>query len=93
MSEPRPTPYPYRMDEDEAWIVHVDGKDFSVSSEEEAKLIASLPVEHWKTFPETPEEPDRQTVEKMVEVCKTRGVSSKCYRYLRKWLQQNKDRR
>ncbi|MFC1762942.1 hypothetical protein ACFL6U_12795 [Planctomycetota bacterium] len=89
MSSPISTSFPYRKIDDHTWEVDFAGTPHYFGTEEEARLVASIPTEEYKTYDDTPGEPDYDTVKAQMDICKhTNLMSAPAVKRLANWLKK-----
>ena len=79
----RAKPFPIKKIEEDNWEIDMDGNQVNVSTKEEAELLASIPVELFKTYSSSP---DIDQIKEISKVCNTYGITSPAIRRLKALL-------
>lgn len=86
MTEQRSEPFPIKKIEEDNWEIDMEGSKVNVSTKEEAELLASIPVELFKTYSSTEGSPDIDRIKEISKVCNTYGITSSAIRKLKALL-------
>jgi len=90
MANEIPKPFEVQKIDNDTWEIDMDGNRVSVSTQKEAELIASMPIEIHKGYDNTPGKPDMERVNRIVEICNSYGFTSMAIRRLQKWLRDKR---
>ncbi len=90
MSNVITTPFPIKQTNDGRFAVHIDDNIVIVQTRQEADLLASISVEHSKTFTDVPGKPDAARVRKILQVCEDYRYNSHVPRQLEQWLKRQR---
>lgn len=78
--------FPFERVADNNWAVHMEGKLFYFATQQEAELVASIPLEIDKMYDNTPGTPDTDNIREIVRICRRDGITSFAIRRLQAWL-------
>jgi len=74
---------------EDCWEIDMEGNKVNVANKSEAKLISLIPVEFYKTYSDSQENPDISIIKKIIEVCDTYRINTFATRRLKAWLKKN----
>ena len=66
--------FPFEQTADNKWLVHLERRDVTVETQEDAKLIAALSVELGRFYSDSLTVPDIEKSRKIVAVCKQHNL-------------------
>lgn len=89
MPSPTSNPFPIKKIAEDNWEINMDGSKVNVSTEKEAELLASIPVEIFKTYSDTPGKPDKARIKEIVKVCDLYSMTSVAIRRLKTCLKDD----
>jgi hypothetical protein len=84
-------PFPIEEKSDGYWEVNIEGRIHSGLNEEDARLIAALPVELYNTFTDTPGSLDKERAGRIIKAYDAHGITCFAKRQLEARLKANDD--
>ena len=73
---------------EDCWEIDMKESKVNVANKSEAKLLSQIPIEFYKTYSDTNENPDVSIVKKIIEICHSYQINNFAIRRLKSWLKK-----